>query len=101
MVITAAFEQYQELEIAIAKQGGWQEYEHTLLNELKQIPDEFKRKGGYRQGEIYLASAASPGIQLADFYVGSIRQHHRNSRAVHEKIKRVRPVSFDLLRFAV
>jgi hypothetical protein len=87
IVITAAFEKHQELEIAVAKQGGWQKYERNFLAALKQIPDDFKQRGGYRKGQIYLTSAVTPGIQLADFYVGSIRDYHRDLPDVHERIK--------------
>jgi len=86
-VITSAFERFQEIEIAIAKQGGWQDYGRAFLADLKEIPKEFSQNGHYRKGEIYLASAAKAGIQLADFYVGCIRDYHRDEASVHELIK--------------
>jgi hypothetical protein len=87
IVITAAFQKHQEMEIAIAKQGGWQDYERELLSELKQIPKEMSQQGSFRKGEIYLTSAAKAGIQIADFYVGCIRDYHRDMPDVHEHVK--------------
>jgi hypothetical protein len=87
IVITAAFQKHQEIEIAVAKQGGWQDYERELLTELKQIPKEMSQEGNFRKGEIYLTSAAKAGVQLADFYVGCIRDYHRGVLDVHDHIK--------------
>ena len=87
IVITAAFAKHKELEIAVGKQGGWQEYGRDFLAELKQIPKDFAQRGEYRKGEIYLTSAVKPGIQLADFYVGGIRDYHRDLPDVHSRIK--------------
>lgn len=51
MVITAAFGRFSEIEIGIAKQGGWQHYEQEFLIELKQIPKELSQQGGLPQGQ--------------------------------------------------
>src|ERR1039457_4937224 len=45
--IQKAFETHKELEVGIAKQGGWQDYERKLVTELKQIPAGFTHKGDY------------------------------------------------------
>lgn len=87
-VIEDAFKQHKELSIAIAKQGGWKEHGAAFLRELKSIPENYRRQhSDYREGEFYLLSAAKSGIQLADFYVGSIRDSHRDIHTSHDKIK--------------
>ena len=88
IVITQAFNKHENIEIAIAKQGGWQQYEREFLAEVKQIPQGFMEQNKFCKGNAYLVSAAKPGIQLADFYVGCIRDYHRNMPAVHDKIER-------------
>lgn len=87
-VIEAAFKDHKELKIGIAKQGGWQKYGPAFLGELKKIPDKYHQENGeYREGDFFLVSAAKSGIQLADFYVGSIRDSHRNLNTAHDRIK--------------
>jgi len=87
-VIEAAFKDHKELKIGIAKQGGWQKYGPGFLSELKKIPDNLRQEDGeYREGDFFLASAAKSGIQLADFYVGSIRDCHRDLHTAHDRIK--------------
>ena len=85
--IRKAFEMHKELEVGVAKQGGWQGYKRRFLMELKQIPGDFTKNGDYRKGEFYLLSAAKAGIQIADFYVGAVRDHHRGLTGAHDYIK--------------
>lgn len=87
--IRKAFEEHKELVIAIAKQGGWQHYERNFCADLRTLPEEFTRSGNYRKADIELLSAAKPGIQLADFYVGAVRDYTMNSSAL---------VPFDLVQ---
>lgn len=87
-VIADAFKYHKELKVGVAKQGGWQKYEQAFLSELKLSPDIFRQEQGeYREGDFFLTSAAKSGIQLADFYVGSIRDYHKSLHIAHEKIK--------------
>lgn len=59
-----------------------------FLAELKQIPKDFAQLGEYRKSEIYLTSAVKSSIQLADFYVGDIRDYHQDLPNVPSRIKR-------------
>jgi hypothetical protein len=87
MVINSAFKMHDDVQFGIGKQGGWQKYEREFLAELKRIPKEFNSNGNYRKGEFALLSAAKPGIQLADFYVGTVRDYHLGFLMPHEYIK--------------
>lgn len=73
MCTRKAFESHRELVIGIAKQGGWQKYESDFCSVLRMVPDEFSREGIYRKANFELLSAVRPGVQLADFYAGTVR----------------------------
>lgn len=73
MCTRKAFVNHRELVIGIAKQGGWQKYESDFYKVLRRLPDEFNREGVYRKANFELLSAVRPGVQLADFYVGTVR----------------------------
>ncbi len=76
MTILRAFEFYKQLNIAIAKQGGWQVYGPPFLEQLRKLPGQYKyNTGQYREADIYLASSANHGIQLADFFASSCRNY--------------------------
>lgn len=84
-----ALETNVELVIGIAKQGGWQKYEQDFCAELREIPEEFARSGNFRKAEFQLLSATKPGVQLADFYVGAVREFAMDDSAT---------ALFDLIR---
>ena len=69
---------HKEMVIAIGTQGGWQGYEREFCRELRLIPEEFTRNGNFRKAEFVLLPAVKQGIQIADFYVGAIREFHRS-----------------------
>lgn len=68
--INKSFTDYKDLVVGIAKQGGWQKYERDFMAEMRQLPH---NQPEYRKADFELLSAAKPGIQLADFYVGAVR----------------------------
>lgn len=76
--VRSAFETHKELIVGVAKQGGWQKYEQGFCAELRLLPEEFTKQGNYRKADFELLSAARPGIQLADFYVGAVRDFTMN-----------------------
>ncbi len=71
--VSNAFRSYEDLTICIAKQGGWEDYGKSMLEELRLLPEAFTKQGDYRKGDFYLASASNPGLQIADFYASSSR----------------------------
>lgn len=87
--VRTAFETHGELIVGVAKQGGWQKYEQDFCASLRLLPDEFTKQGNYRKAEFKLLSAAKPGIQLADFYVGAVREFTMDESVT---------VPFDLIR---
>lgn len=75
LCIWKAMKDHNTLVITIAKQGGWQKYERDFLAQLRALSEKFTRIRNYRQVSIELRSAIKPGIQLADFYVGAVREY--------------------------
>ena len=73
--IRKALQEYRELTIGIAKQGGWQKYERDFYAQLRALTEGFDSKSDYRKADFELLSASNPGIQLADFYVGALRAY--------------------------
>lgn len=71
--VLCALEQYDEIKIHIGKQGGWQNYEQNFCAELRELPEQFIQSGKFRKATFELLSATKPGIQLADFYAGAVR----------------------------
>jgi len=71
--IRAAFGTFDDLVVAIAKQGGWEAYGKPLIEELRLLPGEFMSAGMYRKGTFFLSSGAKPGPQIADFYASASR----------------------------
>src|ERR1700722_3216115 len=49
--IRSALEHHQNLFIGVAKQGGWQNYEHDFFSRLRDVPEEFARKRSHRKVE--------------------------------------------------
>jgi hypothetical protein len=80
--IRKAFDQHRELVICIAQQGGAPKYEREFCAQLRELPEEFTRSGSYRKADIKLLSGVKPGIQLADFYVGAVREFTMDESAV-------------------
>jgi len=80
--VQKALSEHTELVISIAKQGGWQKYENDFCAVLRNIAEEFCRAGDYRRATFQLLSAVKPGIQLADFYVGTVRDFVANEPAL-------------------
>jgi hypothetical protein len=70
-VLSASFNHYDDLEISVAKQGGWQDYERDFINELRALSEHLP---GHKT-KIRLSSAAKHGIQIADFYAGVSRDY--------------------------
>lgn len=87
--IRKALEDHKELVISIGKQGGWQKYERDFCTQLRTLTEQFTRAGNYRKVDIELLSAVKPGIQLADFYVGAVREFTMDEKAL---------MPFDLVR---
>lgn len=97
-VLRASFMHFDELEITIAKQGGWQDYGQSFIDELRTLSDEHP---GYRKTRFSLASAYKHGLQIADYYAGSSREFlladapamHTNSyEQIRSQIEYVSPV---------
>ena len=77
-----ALDFHQHLDVTIAQQGNWESYEGPLTNQLDAIVAEQSARLGFRKASFGFESAAKPGIQIADFYAGSIRGHllkHKDS----------------------
>jgi hypothetical protein len=74
MTISNALQNHKNLVVGIGKQGGWQKYERDFCAQLRSIPDQFTSTGNFRKAEFVLLPATKPGIQIADFYVGAIRE---------------------------
>lgn len=64
------------LSVTIAQQGGFETYERAFLADLFKVVESFhKREKSYRAVEFCLKSAqTNRGLQLADFYAGSVRK---------------------------
>ena len=77
LTISKAFGNHKDLIVAIGKQGGWQKYERGFFAKLRLIPEQFTRKGTYRNADFVLVSATKQGIQIADFYAGAVRDFLR------------------------
>jgi hypothetical protein len=71
--INKALEDFDELAISIAKQGGWEKYGKQLIQELRPLPEAFTSAKRQVKSDFFLASAAKPGLQIADFYASSCR----------------------------
>lgn len=68
-----AFEIYDDLSVVIEKQGGWADYKDVFLAALKEIPEEFTKRGRFTKSKFELQSSSKHGLQLADFYAGATR----------------------------
>jgi hypothetical protein len=80
--VQKALFEHKELVVNIAKQGGWQKYDNDFCTVLRELPEEFCRTGDYHKATFELLSAVKPGIQLADFYVGAVRDFVVNKSAL-------------------
>jgi len=76
--LNSAFTEHKELVVGIGKQGGWQKYEPEFIAKLRKVPENY---GEFREASFDLLSAARPGIQLADFYVGTVRASVMDERS--------------------
>jgi hypothetical protein len=72
--IRNALLEFDELNIYLAKQGGWQKYQKSFLSDIRSVADENKRGGRYCRMNLELVSAVKAGVQVADFYAGAIRE---------------------------
>ena len=73
--VSQALQVYDELEVSIAQQGDWQSYAIDLINELQGVVSTLSRRYQFKKAKFDFLSAAKPGIQLADYYVGAVRGH--------------------------
>lgn len=71
--ILNALDDHKVFDICVAQQGSDPEYHADTLKALKEIPARYRE---YRKVTFRLGTNAKPGIQLADFYVGALRDHH-------------------------
>ncbi len=72
-VVAEAFQHFGDLEICIAKQGGWESYGKEFLAELNSIPKSISISSNFKKGTFHLASTSNVGLQIADFYASSGR----------------------------
>lgn len=70
--ILQSLEDFVELDITVAAQGGAKEYRAEFLADLQAVVEGFRE---YRKAKFRLGNNANPGVQLADFYSGAIRDH--------------------------
>jgi hypothetical protein len=65
-----------EMRVVIAQQGGWETYEDAFLAEIRKSAELFsKRRQIFRAVEFQLKPARTVcGLQLADFYAGTVRK---------------------------
>lgn len=68
--VLAALDDFDDLDICVAAQGGVSAYKKEFLLELKELPGQYRE---YRKARFRLESNAHAGIQLADFYAGAVR----------------------------
>ncbi len=66
---------YESLEIVLAAQGGANSYRADLLRDLEDIEDEMRQKRLYRKVRYDMKTNANSGIQIADFYAGTVRDY--------------------------
>lgn len=71
--LALSFEHFEDLSVTIEIQGGAAGYRQALFASLNEVPDEFTRRGEFRKAKFGLKSGNKPGLQLADFYAGAIR----------------------------
>ncbi len=82
LCLCRALEDHKDLIVAVAKQGGWQSYKHSFLGELKEIPEFVRKDDTFCKAKFELASAANPGVQIADFYAGTIRHFLKSGQII-------------------
>jgi Protein of unknown function (DUF3800) len=72
-----------EMNVIIAQQGGWETYEKSFLSEVDKATELFsKRNKQFRSVNYELKPAHSVcGLQLADFYAGTVRKMYLDSLA--------------------
>ena len=66
-----------EMKIIIAQQGGWETYEKSFLAEVRKSPELFSKRHNhvFRAVDYQLKPAHTVcGLQLADFYAGTVRK---------------------------
>ncbi|MBX9723548.1 MAG: hypothetical protein K2X81_19235 [Candidatus Obscuribacterales bacterium] len=87
-VVTSAIDRYEDLELFIAFISafkGQTSYQEPLRQRLEKIRSEFSRRRGFRKLKIYFPTAKMPGVQIADFYAGALREHCLSQRSEEEK----------------
>lgn len=72
--IESALKKHKDLVVTVGKQGGWQTYQKSFLTSLKQIPKQCSADGNFVKAKFIIDSVINPGIQLADFYAGALRE---------------------------
>lgn len=82
-----------DLVVVIAEQGSPDSYRNELFSELRKIVDEFHRRFGvFRHVEFELKSANNVrGLQLADFYAGTVRKMWLESSGQGVEVKACNP----------
>jgi hypothetical protein len=72
-----------EMNVIIAQQGGWETYEKSFLSEVNKATELFSRRNKqFRSVSYELKPAHSVcGLQLADFYAGTVRKMFLDSLA--------------------
>ncbi len=73
--VESALKEHKELVVTIGKQGGWQTYQKSFLASLKDVTKKFATKRNFAKAKFILDSVINPGIQLADFYAGALREN--------------------------
>lgn len=66
-----------KLTVVIAQQGGWETYENSFLGNVRRTAELFSKrnKSVFRYVEYHLEPAQTVyGLQLADFYAGTVRK---------------------------
>lgn len=77
-VAKSAIERYENIELFIAFISafkGQTTYQLPLRSELEALRSEIADRHGFRKLKIEFPTAKMPGVQLADFYAGALREH--------------------------
>lgn len=70
-----------EMNVVIAQQGGWETYEKPFLSEVHKATELFSKRNQTFRSVAYKLKPAHTvcGLQLADFYAGTVRKMFLNS----------------------
>lgn len=87
-VVTDAIDRYADLELFIAFISafkGQTSYQEPLREDLEKIRSEFNSRHGFRKLKVDFPPAKMPGVQIADFYAGALREHLLTQRPEMDK----------------